>query len=83
MSVAGMYTCSSYSLPTGLSLIFPQESLYLLYGDVRLLTEMAPETISSSYGSMLRNFRKYKYNKKDNSHSYSVGSCKWTLAILA
>ena len=48
--VIGLYTCSSYSLPPGLNLTYPQESLYLLYDrDIRLLTEMALETISSSY----------------------------------
>ena len=45
-----MYNCCSYSLSTGLNLTCPQESLYLLYdSDVGLLTEMALETISSSY----------------------------------
>ena len=50
MYVTGLCTSSSYSLPPGLNLACPQDSLYLLYDrDVRLLTEMALETISTSY----------------------------------
>ena len=42
--------CSSYFLPPRLNLTHPQESLNRLYDrNVRLLTEMGLETISSSY----------------------------------